>query len=211
MTSALRTPGCRDATIVISMFRVRLYSVCGLALLIWGCQKRPTASRVVYVPAPPPAATPAPSGDSGALVIEEPQPPEEAIEPTPATEAPSPKPIRRRPRPQRSDTSTSPTDIAPGPEEPASTEVPALEAREAPAQQVALRQQIVGLQQDLRRRAGPLERRNLSAGDRKTFEDARMFLAQSERALADGDLQRALNLAQKAALLVSALDQQINR
>jgi hypothetical protein len=193
------------------MFRARLYSVCGIALLIWGCQKRPTTSRVVYVPAPPPAATPASSSDSGTLVIEEPQPPEEIVEPTPAPETPEPKPVRRRPRPQRSDTSTSPADITPEPEEPASTEVPALEAREAPAQQVALRQQIVGLQQDLHRRTSQLEHRSLSAGDRKTFEDARTFLTQSEHALADGDLQRALNLAQKSSLLVSALDQQLNR
>jgi hypothetical protein len=193
------------------MFRARLCSVCGLALLIWGCQKRPTTSRVVYVPAPPPAATPTSSSDSGALVIEEPQPPEEIVEPTPAPETPEPKPVRRRPRPQRSDTSTSPADITPEPEEPASTEVPALEAREAPAQQVALRQQIVGLQQDLHRRTSQLEHRSLSAGDRKTFEDARTFLTQSEHALADGDLQRALNLAQKSSLLVSALDQQLNR
>jgi len=96
-------------------------------------------------------------------------------------------------------------------EEPAAAEIPALEAREAPAQQVALRRQVAGLQQDLRRRTGQLERLNLSAADRKTFEDARTFLAQSESALADGDLQRALNLAQKASLLVSALDGQLNR
>jgi hypothetical protein len=193
------------------MFRARLYSVCVFALLIWGCQKRPTTSRVVYVPAPPPAATPAPSGDSGTLVIEEPQPPEETAEPAPATEAPEPKPARRRPHPARTDAVPSSAETTSEPEEPASTEVPALEAREAPAQQVALRQQIVGLRQDLHRRTIQLERRNLSADNRKTFEDARTFLAQSERALADGDLQRALNLAQKASLLVSALDQQLNR
>lgn len=193
------------------MFRARLYSVCGLALLIWGCQKRPTTSRVVYVPAPPPAVTPASGGDTGALVIEEPQPPEEVTEPSPAPEAPESKPVRRRPRPAHTGTAPSSAETPPEPEEPASTEVPALEAREAPAQQVALRQQIAGLQQNLHRRAARLERQTLSAGDRKTFEDARTFLAQSERALADGDLQRALNLAQKASLLVSALDQQVNR
>jgi hypothetical protein len=193
------------------MFRARLYSVCGIALLIWGCQKRPTTSRVVYVPAPPPAATSASSEDRGTLVIEEPQPPEEITEPTPPAEIPEPKPLRRRPRPARSDAAASSAETTPEPEAPASTEVPALEAREAPAQQAALRQQIVSLQQDLHRRASQLERRSLSASDRKTFEDARTFLVQSERALADGDLQRALNLAQKSSLLVSALDQQLNR
>jgi outer membrane biosynthesis protein TonB len=193
------------------MFRARLYSVCGIALLIWGCQKRPTTSRVVYVPAPPPAAAPGSSQDRGTLVIEEPQPPEEITEPTPPAEAPEPKPARRRPRPARSDAAPSSAETPPEPEQPTSTEVPALEAREAPAQQAALRQQIVGLQQDLHRRTGQLEHRSLSAADRKTLEDARTFLTQSEHALADGDLQRALNLAQKASLLVSALDQQLNR
>jgi hypothetical protein len=201
-----------NATIVVIMFRARLYSVCVFALLIWGCQKRPTTSRVVYVPAPPIVATsPAPSGDSATLAIEEPQAPEETAEPASPAEAPEPKPARRRPRPPRTDTVPSSAETTSEPEEPGSTEVPALEAREAPAQQVALRQQIVGLQQGLHRRMGQLERRNLSGDSRKTFEDARTFLAQSERALADGDLQRALNLAQKASLLVSALDQQLNR
>jgi hypothetical protein len=187
------------------MFRARLYSVCGLALLIWGCPKRPTTSRIIYVPPPPPAATPTSGGDSGTLVIEEPQPPEEAAEPAPAPEPPEPKPVRRRPRPARSDAASSTAETPQETEEPALTEVPALETREAPAQQAALRQQIVGLQRDLHSRTNQLERRNLSPGDRKTFEDARTFLTQSEHALADGDLQRALNLAQKASLLVSAI------
>jgi hypothetical protein len=52
-----------------------------------------------------------------------------------------------------------------------------------------------------------LQRGKLTGATRRTLEDARTFLAQSEKALSDDDLQRARNLANKAALLVSALEQ----
>jgi hypothetical protein len=42
----------------------------------------------------------------------------------------------------------------------------------------------------------------------KTREDARTFLMHSLEALEKGDLQRALNLAQKADLLVADLERQ---
>jgi hypothetical protein len=42
--------------------------------------------------------------------------------------------------------------------------------------------------------------------DRKTLDDARTFFQQSTQALNEGDLQRALMLARKASLLVSALE-----
>jgi hypothetical protein len=48
----------------------------------------------------------------------------------------------------------------------------------------------------------------LKSEARRTLDDAHTFLAQSERAFLDGDLQRARNLANKASLLVSALEQQ---
>lgn len=91
---------------------------------------------------------------------------------------------------------------SPPPEVPA----PALEPRETPEQQVALRQQIANLQAQLRERIAQLSRSRLSETDRKTLEDARMFLGQSERALEVADLQRSLNLARKASLLVSAVE-----
>jgi hypothetical protein len=86
--------------------------------------------------------------------------------------------------------------------------VPALERRESPGQQTALRQQILDLQERLRQRAARFDRLSLSSEARKTLDDARTFLAQSERALLDGDLGRARNLANKASLLVSALEQE---
>jgi hypothetical protein len=42
---------------------------------------------------------------------------------------------------------------------------------------------------------------------RKMLDDAGTFIRQSEQALRESDLLRARNLANKAALLVSALEQ----
>jgi len=86
--------------------------------------------------------------------------------------------------------------------------VPALEPRGSPGQQTALRQQILDLQEHLRQRTARFDRLKLTSEARKTLDDARTFLAQSERAFLDGDLQRAHNLANKASLLVSALERQ---
>jgi hypothetical protein len=84
--------------------------------------------------------------------------------------------------------------------------VPPLEPRETPQQQAALRRQIQELQQYLQRRIAQLDQARLSATDHKTLEDAGTFLAQSGKAFEEGDLQRSWVLAQKASLLVAALD-----
>ena len=84
--------------------------------------------------------------------------------------------------------------------------MPSLEPRESSAQEAALRRQIQGLQDDVRQRIAKLSQAGLSGADRKTLDDARTFFAQSTRALEEADLQRALNLASKASLLVSALE-----
>lgn len=175
-----------------------------MALLVWGCPKRQTTTRVIYAPAPPAGTAPAPVEGSGTLVIEEPAPPEPA-EVTPA-ESSTPKPVPRRRRPPRSEPPAS-TESVTEPAEPPTAEVPALEPRESPGQQATLRQEILSLQERLRRRIVQLQRGKLTGATRRTLEDARTFLAQSEKALSDDDLQRARNLANKAALLVSALEQ----
>jgi len=69
-----------------------------------------------------------------------------------------------------------------------------------------VRGEIQRLQEDVRQRLARLKPANLSNANRKTLEDARTFFAQSGRALEQGDLQRALNLARKASLLISALE-----
>ncbi len=83
-----------------------------------------------------------------------------------------------------------------------------LEPRETPAQEVALRQQILGLQEDVQRRIAEVSRLRLSGSDQRTLEDARTFLDQSIKALGTSDLHRALNLVRKASLLVAALEHQ---
>lgn len=89
---------------------------------------------------------------------------------------------------------------------PAPAEVPALEQRESPAQQTALRQQVAATLAGIQGRIGQVKQRGISGLERKTLEDAQMFLEQSRRALEGNDLVRALNLARKASLLVNALE-----
>ncbi len=163
-----------------------MLSVCGFALLIFGCPKR-QPTRIVYTPAPPPV--PLSTEAHEVLAIEEPAPPEpvevaapEPVEPPPA----QPRPVPRTQRPP--------------------VELPALEPRETPEQQAALRRQLLGLQEHLQDRIRRLDRPNLPTTARRTLDDARAFLVQSQRALENGDLQRARNLASKAGQLVSALE-----
>jgi len=139
------------------------------------------------------------------MVIEEPAPPEPPA-PSPPPTSP-PKPARRPRRRPQTEPPTGNSENTPETTEPPPTpQVPSLEPRETHAQEAALRRQIQGLQDDVRQRIAKLARAGLSGADRKTLDDARTFFAQSTRALNDADLQRALNLARKASLLVSALE-----
>ncbi len=140
------------------------------------------------------------------MVIEEPAPPEEPPAPSPQPTV-QPEPARRPRRRLRTEPPGAATENTPETTEPPPTsQVPSLEPRESSAQETALRRQIQGLQDDVRQRIAKLSRAGLSGADRKTLDDARTFFAQSTRALNDADLQRALNLARKASLLVSALE-----
>jgi hypothetical protein len=138
------------------------------------------------------------------MVIEEPAPPEEPPAPSPQPTT-NPEPARRR-RVLRREAPAAAAENTPETTEPPTPQVPSLEPRESSAQGAALRRQIQGLQDDVRQRIAKLSRAGLSGADRKTLDDARTFFAQSTRALNDSDLQRALNLARKASLLVSALE-----
>ncbi|MGH9649212.1 MAG: hypothetical protein ACRD3I_01955, partial [Terriglobales bacterium] len=161
------------------MRRGTLSSVCGLAMLVWGCPKRQTTTHIIYTPAPPSPTTSAPGETGGVIVIEEPAPPE-TVEPAPP-EPVTPKPAPRRRPSARTQTPATP-DSTPEPEEPPPAEVPVLEPRETPGQQAALRQQTQTLQERLRQRLAQLERQVSSAEDRRMVDDARSFLAQSVRA-----------------------------
>jgi hypothetical protein len=183
------------------------YSLCALTLLVWGCPRRQNAVRVVYVP-PPPVATTAQVEEPPVLIIGEPEPEPVAEEVVPVEiPEPPPEPPARR-RAPRAETA-APSDAGEGSAEAILTpvpEVPALAPRETPQQAAALQRRVVGIQQDLHPRLNRLAGARLSAGARKTVEDARTFLAQSEKALSEGDLLRALNLAEKSALLVTAVE-----
>lgn len=94
-----------------------------------------------------------------------------------------------------------------GPEEAARVEtVPAdtlnLEPRGQPT---ALERRVRELQAGVEHRIAMLSL-GLTGSDRRTLEDARSFLAQSNRASEDGDWQRAWVLAEKARLIVAALE-----
>jgi outer membrane biosynthesis protein TonB len=144
------------------------------------------------------------------MVIEEPAPPAEPKQVSTPNVTPE-KPARphrhvarteQPPSTEPSDTDESSETAAPPP-----AEVPALEPRESSAQVSALRQQVQSLQEDVRARLSRINESKLSQEDRKTLDDARTFFAQSNHALEQGDLQRALLLARKASLLVAALEQ----
>jgi len=178
-------------------------------MLIGGCPKRQAQPRIVYTTPPPAAAAaPAPTAAPQALVIEEPAPPAQPEQVSTPNVAPE-KPARPRRRVTRTEppTSTEPSDAEETPQEPPPAAVPALEPRESSAQVSVLRPQIQSLQEDVRTRLSRIKESKFSQEDRKTLDDARTFFAQSNRALEQGDLQRALLLARKASLLVAALEQ----
>jgi hypothetical protein len=186
---------------------------CSLALLIGGCPKRQAPPRIVYVPpSPPHAAMQAPGPENPpVMVIEEPPPPEPVVvTPKPGTQTPTDTDTDTAPKSHRTQHRGAQTTPAPGSapetdEEP-SPPLPSLAPRESSSEQATQRREIQGLQDDVQKRIAKLGAADLSAVDRKTLEDAKAFIAQSTQALNEADLQRALMLARKASLLVSALE-----
>jgi len=195
----------------VTLKRELLISVCAVLLLETGCPKRQAASRLVYVPAPPSASVPNVPQATDAVIISEPEPPAEearTTEPADTGLETTPRHIvrRRRPGTARPDAPSEAEDVPAAPQPPPA-EVPALEPHETPAEQARLRQEISTSREDTERRLAQLDHVSLGAGDRKTLDDARAFLAQAARALEEGQLIRSVNLAHKAALLVSAVEQ----
>ncbi len=181
-------------------------SVCALVLWFGGCPRRQgPASVVVYVPAQAVAPT-ATANPSEVMVIEEPAPPP-APEVTPPPASPQP-PTHPRPTHHAPAAAASEPDDTTPPDTPETppAEVPALEPQESSAQEIALRDEVLRLQESVRQRMSRLNPARLSANERKTLDDASTFLSQSVRASESGDFQRAFNLARKASLLVAALE-----
>jgi hypothetical protein len=85
--------------------------------------------------------------------------------------------------------------------------VPPLKSGLSSSQATELQDQVISLQQGIEKRILLLSREWLSPAQRGTLDGARGFLQQSQRALQESDLQRALNLAHKSDLLVTSLEQ----
>jgi len=181
-------------------------SACCMAVLIGACAKRQTGPRLVYVASPPPATSAASAPESGTWVIEEPVPPEpETAKPTSEAAPPAPLPPQRSQKPRRSGSAAEPDSTEPALGEP-SVEPPPLEPADA-AGGTDARRRIETTQKDLSRRVAEFKRTPLSEAEGRILDEAKAFLEQSRRALNEGDLQRADNLAHKAYLLVVAFEQ----
>jgi hypothetical protein len=140
------------------------------------------------------------------MVIEEPPPQEPVvITPLPETLAPTEATPQPRRAPHKEQNPATP-GTTPETDEGTAPPVPLLEPRESSTEQATQRREIQGLQDDVQKGIAKLSSAELSDVNRKTLDDARTFFQQSTQALNEGDLQRALMLARKASLLVSALE-----
>jgi hypothetical protein len=193
---------------MLEMTKVMRWSVgtsaCCLALLISGCAQRQTGARLVYVASPPPATSAVPEPDSGTLVIEEPAKPELQELPLEGNRMPLP-PSNSTPQVRKDQGSTRPAPAESQPEQEPLIEPPPLEPANV-AGQGGLRENIVRTQDDVTQRLTQFERSRHSEAEGKTLDEAKAFLTQSKAALGEGDLSRAKNLADKARLLITALD-----
>lgn len=177
-----------------------------MTLLIGGCPKRQSGTRLVYVPTPAAAPSARSAPDSGTLSIEEPAPPEPVVvqAPAPPVASQAPQTKTRSRSTGRAATSTEPPSEPPA-DEPTPIKPPALEPADG-LREVGRRQKLEKTQRDLGVRVAQFENRSLSEPEVRTLTGARAFLAQSVHALNEGDLQRADNLAHKADLLITALE-----
>jgi hypothetical protein len=198
----------------MTAMRLILATICVLALLATACPQRHNFKQIVYtVPPPVPQATLSgsqPARSAGSLIIQEPAEPDT----NPASDTEPPKPVdtppARRPsahRPARDEPPVQ-TDEKPPEDTSVLVDVPPLEPRTTASRQEELRRQLGSNQRSIRERIDRLDQRSLAQPDRKTLNDARNFLQQSEGALKEGELERSRLLARKAELLVAALEQE---
>ena len=209
LTKRLGAVRCSGVRILGALKLRSLFPICAALLLVGGCPKRQTGWRLVYVTAPPPKLQSQASTSAEVLTIEAPANEEpEALPPeSPATNLePAPKrPPRRRHtiRPDASSEAEAGDDAEPA----SSAGVPALQPRQDSQRLAALRRDLTASQENTRRRLAQLDHAQLGQGDRRTLDDAKAFLSQSEHEFERGEILRAMNLARKAALLVSAIEQ----
>jgi hypothetical protein len=111
--------------------------------------------------------------------------------------------VRPREETHEADEPAEPANSAPAPP----TEVPSLEPQSGAGQQEGLQSQLQTQEDAMKRRIDDLEKNaDLSSTERRTLKDASSFWSQSVAALRDHDLLRAQELAQKASLLLAALE-----
>lgn len=177
-----------------------------MVVMMVGCVHRQTAPpSLVYQEAMAPdrtGAAAAPVNAGGSLVIEPPPPPPVAAPPPPAV-ATAPAVVPRKPRPKFQEHASEDAPAAPDAAPAKSAEAPPLESVTEPASEAGVRNQLRTLGNEIDHLQHGF---SLSATDRRTLEDARTFLLQSQQALADHDLLRADQLAKKAALLLAAVE-----
>jgi hypothetical protein len=143
-------------------------SACCIALLISGCAKRQSGTRLVYVASLPSTPSAAPEADSGTLVSEEPETPQplqpqpQVPAPTSATDTQPEESKPRRPSPPR-------TTAEPSPEAP--LVAPPLEPAKEPGQ--VDRQKIQTPQNDVQLRQAKLEKTLNSDDEKETIAQAR--------------------------------------
>lgn len=174
-----------------------------------GCPKRQTTVRLVYAPPPPEPSAPSasPAKQTGALVIAAPPASQPAVAQPKHVETPNTVTVRKA-RPRRHPTVHDENADLNSEPQPAATSAaaPPLEPPTSTQEQVELEARVLGLMQDLRHRITLLSRLDLSRDDQKALEDARLFLSQTDQARKQGDLQQSLKLAQKADLLIQAVE-----
>jgi hypothetical protein len=175
-----------------------------LLLGLAGCAKRQSNIRLVYVPSQPPAASGS-AQQGGVVVIQKPAPAQPSVAETKPERVPEPvkeSPPTHEQRVARKEIPTPPT-VNP---KPATSDAPPLEPANISQEQASIQRSVNMLEQGVQARINRLSRQRLAGADRKTLEDARTFIAQSEDAKKRGDLSQASNLVQKADLLVQAVE-----
>ncbi|HEV2381045.1 MAG TPA: hypothetical protein VG206_14790 [Terriglobia bacterium] len=184
-----------------------------LALLVGGCPKRQTTPRIVYVQAPsvpPSGPNTTADGASETLTIQQPGLPPTTESPPPTVAAPPPPQSQadkntRPPRaPPRDAAEKAPVETA---QPSSSAESPSslqLEPQGGDVQEAVISKRLEQLTAEL----NDLEHRtDLSEDQRRTVNDASTFRNQSLEALHQRDLLRAKQLANKAGLLIKAVQE----
>ncbi len=196
-----------DVRMEISLKIAGFSIITSIILTLAGCAKRPTTVRLVYTPAPPPAPSSPVAEQGNVFIIQEPAPPQPETrrskpqEARPAVlEEPKLTPPRKVDRSEAGDSTPPKPEVLPAPS------APQLEPLTSVQQKAALQQQISALKEGIQLRISHLSHVGLSSEDRRALNDAQRFLSQSDTAVKQGDLQQSLKLAEKADLLVSAVE-----